>query len=754
MRSPAEITFKNNSFFQNTLKYLVFFSPALLLAGAVSCSKKSDLTKEQSAIQSFNDHYYGFFDAAEKMAQRAGEVERIATSNGAFDLSDLGYTAVPDDLLITQAKAMDDLEFASRRTLVEAFELLEAAHGYDRLKQELKASGGSDPQQIFERDFGFTALLILGAGVVLGTTVSVKQAKAAQAKYCEDVRNILATTLNQSCLDRFAEELGVPSSLEVTSQNLVTYLENLPAKANVCATMKLNMKLIQDEMQAADPPASCAATTAQQDSASMVQMAKDTMELAKDMGMNGYNTVLGTGISRGVQIVTKSEDVGNFVDLVISATKTAATKLGGTMPADETVSVAVVPKETIPVTVPPATVSGDEEIIGMSIVDQAKALLKKKSASAEETDQAVSTLVRTTINTPGTAIAGATDSYGAITVDAPQSVFLGEYEVDGLQSELAVKIPNLGFSTTMVITPKRVPDFELNVDTAAGATIGFPPDKVADLGEEKPAKTVPDSGLNIVVNTADPTPGQDVELLVYCPASVVFPATLEGPAAASGTSVAWASPINKCPVTVIFSADAQGSYPLNFTLTDANGAVHTGSVNVTIGEAASGSETWTDPATGLTWESARVIREMNWDYAQTFCQKQSLGGYTDWRLPNIDELRTLVRGCPAAETGGACGITDSCNTLDPCGTGCTGCESNVGPGPDASYSVSGVHPAVVLDAASHFAGQGYSIEGYEVYMSSTVNAGGTYWALDFRTAQMRSFPTSDPVYQINVRCVR
>lgn len=61
--------------------------------------------------------------------------------------------------------------------------------------------------------------------------------------------------------------------------------------------------------------------------------------------------------------------------------------------------------------------------------------------------------------------------------------------------------------------------------------------------------------------------------------------------------------------------------------------------------------TWTDPATGLIWTAKDNGSEVDWHQATNYCQNLSLGGYSDWRLPTIDELAGIddktqnVDGC-------------------------------------------------------------------------------------------------------------
>ena len=52
--------------------------------------------------------------------------------------------------------------------------------------------------------------------------------------------------------------------------------------------------------------------------------------------------------------------------------------------------------------------------------------------------------------------------------------------------------------------------------------------------------------------------------------------------------------------------------------------------------------TITESLTGLMWVRVFATIERSWQGALDYCNNLTLAGYTDWRLPNIDELESLL----------------------------------------------------------------------------------------------------------------
>ena len=87
---------------------------------------------------------------------------------------------------------------------------------------------------------------------------------------------------------------------------------------------------------------------------------------------------------------------------------------------------------------------------------------------------------------------------------------------------------------------------------------------------------------------------------------------------------------------------------------------------------------WCDPDTKLCWQDPQ--REaFNYDdigvtakEAVQYCDELVLGGYDDWRVPTIAELRGLLAGTPETLPGGNCPVDDDCTFMNSWDPSCTG----------------------------------------------------------------------------------
>lgn len=146
------------------------------------------------------------------------------------------------------------------------------------------------------------------------------------------------------------------------------------------------------------------------------------------------------------------------------------------------------------------------------------------------------------------------------------------------------------------------------------------------------------------------------------------------------------------------------------------------------------SDVWKDPSSGLTWQVSPGDW-MNWSSAKSHCEGLSLGGQSGWRLPTITELRSLIRGCPATQKGGTCGVTDSCLNMSCWKDVCSGCSSKGGPGPGGAY-----WPPELSGMVSWY------------WSSSAVaDDGSQVWGVGFRYGIVTDYIID---YNYSVRCVR
>jgi hypothetical protein len=50
---------------------------------------------------------------------------------------------------------------------------------------------------------------------------------------------------------------------------------------------------------------------------------------------------------------------------------------------------------------------------------------------------------------------------------------------------------------------------------------------------------------------------------------------------------------------------------------------------------------WVDPSTRLMWTGQDNGRDITWSHSLAYCLDLRLAGYSDWRLPTVDELEGI-----------------------------------------------------------------------------------------------------------------
>jgi len=162
---------------------------------------------------------------------------------------------------------------------------------------------------------------------------------------------------------------------------------------------------------------------------------------------------------------------------------------------------------------------------------------------------------------------------------------------------------------------------------------------------------------------------------------------------------------------------------------------------------------WNDPDTDLSWQDPQKDA---YDYddpglpqpdALRYCEELVLGGHDDWRLPNIEELRTLIRGNPDTMTDGDCPMDEGSPRDAMSDPACGPATDYAGPGDGGCYWIPELTGTCDKDDPADEGDRPIET------VSSTVASDDSFWVADVLFHE-GSVPFNHIYSLADVRCVR
>ena len=162
-------------------------------------------------------------------------------------------------------------------------------------------------------------------------------------------------------------------------------------------------------------------------------------------------------------------------------------------------------------------------------------------------------------------------------------------------------------------------------------------------------------------------------------------------------------------------------------------------------------DVWIDPSTGFKWQVQPTGDDMDWWKSKTHCENLTLAGKSDWRMPTISELRSLIKLCVKTKTGGSCKVTDSCLSKKACAqnNGCT-CPQVYDKEPSKGGKPENIYWPTELNYVQPSLNSIYD----KIFWSSSINADdpNEAWRLDTIFASLS--PMNKKYKTASVRCMR